>query len=145
MIETEQTPNPDTLKFLPGKTVSEAGPLEFTKKDKNIKVALADRILSLKGTVMVFFGEDFVTVKKEKNLNWDDIKHGIVSEINDHYSKGNKVVISKDFNNLVPSLLRFWGSKTSTSKQFLIISKPICVSYVAIGVPLISTGTKFFI
>ena len=102
MVETEQTPNPDTLKFLPGKIVSEVGPLEFTKKDKNIKVALAERILSLKGTVMVFFGEDFVTVKKEKNLNWDDIKHGVVSEINDHYSKGNKVVISKGFNNLVP-------------------------------------------
>ena len=51
---------------------------------------------------MVFFGEDFVTVKKEKNLNWDDIKHSVVSEINDHYSKGNKVVISKDFNNLAP-------------------------------------------
>ena len=102
MIETEQTPNPDTLKFLPGKTVSEVGPLEFTKKDKNIKVALADKILSLKGAVMVFFGEDFITVKKEKNLNWDDIKHSVVSEINDHYSKGNKVVISKDFNNLVP-------------------------------------------
>ena len=102
MVETEQTPNPDTLKFIPGKTVSEVGPLEFTKKDKNIKVALADKILSLKGAVMVFFGEDFITVKKEKNLNWDDIKHGVVSEINDHYSKGNKVVISKDFNNLVP-------------------------------------------
>ena len=57
MVETEQTPNPDTLKFLPGKTVSEAGPLEFTKKDKNIKVALADKILSLKGAVMVFLAK----------------------------------------------------------------------------------------
>ena len=45
---------------------------------------------------MVFFGEDFITVKKEKNLNWNDLKHGIISEINDYYSKGNEVVVSKD-------------------------------------------------
>ena len=45
---------------------------------------------------MVFFGEDFITVKKEKNLNWDDLKHGIISEINDYYSKGNEVIVGKD-------------------------------------------------
>ena len=95
MIETETTPNPDTLKFLPGKKVSEAGSMEFLKGDKNIKVGLANKILSLKGTLMVFFGEDFITVKKEKNLNWNDLKHGIISEINDHYSNGNNVVIKK--------------------------------------------------
>ena len=96
MVETEFTPNPDTLKFLPGKKVSEVGPIEFLKNDKSIKVSLANKILSLEGTVMVFFGEDFITVKKEKDLNWDDLKHGIISEINDYYSKGNEVVVSKD-------------------------------------------------
>ena len=96
MVETEHTPNPDTLKFLPGKKVSEVGPIEFLKSDKNIKVSLANKILSLEGMVMVFFGEDFITVKKEKNLNWEDLKHGIISEINDYYSKGNDVVVSKD-------------------------------------------------
>ena len=96
MVETESTPNPDTLKFLPGKKVSEVGPIEFLKNDKSIKVSLANQILSLEGTVMVFFGEDFITVKKEKDLNWEDLKHGIISEINDYYSKGNNVVVSKD-------------------------------------------------
>jgi len=96
MIETEHTPNPDTLKFLPGKKVSEVGPIEFLKNDTNIKVSLANKILSLEGTVMVFFGEDFITVKKEKDLNWQDLKHGIISEINDYYSKGNNVVVGKD-------------------------------------------------
>ena len=95
-IETENTPNPDTLKFLPGKKVSEVGPIEFLKNDKSIKVSLANQILSLEGTVMVFFGEDFITVKKEKDLNWEDLKHGIISEINDYYSKGNEVVVGKD-------------------------------------------------
>jgi len=96
MVETEHTPNPDTLKFLPGQKVSEVGPIEFLKNDKGIKVSLANKILSLEGTLMVFFGEDFITVKKEKDLDWKDLKHGIISEINDYYSKGNKVVVAKN-------------------------------------------------
>ena len=96
MIEIEQTPNPDTLKFIPGKKVSEIGPIEFLKNDKNIKIPLANKILSLEGTLMVFFGDNFITVKKEKNLNWDDLKHGIISEINDYYSQGKETVIKKD-------------------------------------------------
>ena len=100
MIETENTPNPDTLKFLPGKKVSEIGPVEFLKNDKNIKVPLANKILSLDGTLMVFFGEDFITVKKEKNLKWENLKHGIISEINDYYSQGNDVVVGKDLSKL---------------------------------------------
>ena len=96
MIQTEHTPNPDTLKFLPGKKVSDVGPIEFLKNDKSIKVPLVNKILSLKGTTMVFFGKDFITVKKEKDFNWEDLKHSIISEINDYYSKGNDVVVSKD-------------------------------------------------
>ena len=96
MVETEHTPNPDTLKFLPGKKVSEVGPIEFLKNNKSIKVSLANKILSLEGMVMVFFGEDFITVKKETDLNWENLKHGIISEINDYYSKGNDVVVGKD-------------------------------------------------
>jgi len=96
MVETEHTPNPHTLKFLPGKKVSEVGPIEFLKNDKGIKIPLANKILSLEGTVMVFFGENFITVKKEKDLDWKDLKHGIISEINDYYSKGNDVIVKKD-------------------------------------------------
>ena len=96
IVETEYTPNPDTLKFLPGKKVSNVGPIEFNKNEKNINIPLANKILSLEGTLMVFFGEDFITVKKEKNLDWEDLKHGIISEINEHYSKGNDVVVKKN-------------------------------------------------
>jgi len=96
MVETEHTPNPNTLKFLPGKKVSEVGPIEFLKNDKSIKISLANKILSLKGTEMVFFGEDFITVKKEADSNWENLKYSIISEINDHYSKGNNVVVGKD-------------------------------------------------
>ena len=111
MIQTEHTPNPNTLKFLPGKKVSEVGPIEFLKNDKSIEVSLANKILSLEGTVMVFFGEDFITVKKEKDLNWNDLKHGIISEINDYYSKGNVVVVGKDLR-----LAKILSKSTSDSK-----------------------------
>ena len=111
IVETENTPNPDTLKFLPGKKVSEVGSIEFLKNDKSIKVSLASKILSLEGTVMVFFGEDFITVKKEKDLNWKDLKHGIISEINDYYSKGNEVVVGKD-----SRLEKILSQSTSDSK-----------------------------
>ena len=111
MIQTEHTPNPDTMKFLPGKKVSDVGPIEFLKTDKTIKIPLVNKILALKGTTMVFFGDDFITVKKEKDLNWEDLKHGIISEINDYYSKGNKVVVSKDL-----KLAKVLSESTSDSK-----------------------------
>jgi len=111
IVETEHTPNPNTLKFLPGKKVSEVGPIEFLKNDKDIKVSLANKILSLEGTTMVFFGEDFITVKKEKDLNWEDLKRGIISEINDYYSKGNEVVVGKDL-----ELAKILNNSTSDSK-----------------------------
>ena len=112
LIETEETPNPNTLKFLPGKKVSKVGPVEFLKNDKSKSVPLAKKILSLKGTEMVFFGEDFITVKKEKNLHWDDLKHSIISEINDYYSSGNEVVIEKKFDDSLES-----GTENDTVKK----------------------------
>ena len=113
MIQTEHTPNPDTMKFLPGKKVSDVGPIEFLKTDKTIKIPLVNKILALKGTTMVFFGEDFITVKKEKDLNWEDLKHGIISEINDYYSKGNDVVVGKDLR-----LEKILSKSDSNSKPF---------------------------
>ena len=68
IVETEHTPNPDTLKFLPGKKVSEVGPIEFLKNDKDINISLAKKILSLNGTLMVFFGERFYYCKKRKRF-----------------------------------------------------------------------------
>ena len=66
MIEAKNTPNPDTLKFLPGKKVSEVEPIQFLKNDKNIKVSLANKILSLEGTVMVFLEKILLQSKRKK-------------------------------------------------------------------------------
>jgi len=121
MIQTEHTPNPDTMKFLPGKKVSDVGPIEFLKTDKTIKIPLVNKILALKGTTMVFFGEDFITVKKEKDLNWKDLKHGIISEINDYYSKGNDVVVGKDLR--LAKILSKSASDSESVKSNEIVDK----------------------
>jgi len=121
IVETEHTPNPNTLKFLPGKRVSEVGPIEFLKNDKSIKISLANKILSLEGTTMVFFGEDFITVKKEKDSNWESLKHGIISEINDYYSKGNNVAIRKDLN--LENILKKSKSSSESVQSNQIVDK----------------------
>ena len=121
IVETEHTPNPSTLKFLPGKKVSEVGPIEFLKNDKSIKVPLANKILSLEGAIMIFFGEDFITVKKEENFNWNDLKHSIISEINDYYSKGNDVVVGKDLR--LAKILSKSASDSESVKSNEIVDK----------------------
>ena len=93
-IQTETTPNPNTLKFLPGKIVSEVGPVEFINKDKTNN-ELVRNILSITGVNMVFIGNDFITVKKNEELIWDDLKHIIISLINDYYLEGKKSVLNK--------------------------------------------------
>ena len=70
---------------------------------------------------MVFFGKDFITVKKEKDLNWEDLKHGIISEINDFYSKGNSVVVGEDLR--LAKVLNESASDSKTVQSNEIITK----------------------
>ena len=94
-IQTEVTPNPNSLKFLPGKKVSNSGPYEITRKD-NVKNELVRNILSITGVEGTFLGEDFISVNKKESIKWDDIKHIIISFINDFYSGGNEFVIDEN-------------------------------------------------
>ena len=96
-VQTEITPNPNSLKFLPGKNVSNSGPYEVTKKD-NIKNELVKNILSVNGVEGIFLGQDFISVNKSDNINWDEIKHIVISLINDFYSGGNEFVIDENVN-----------------------------------------------
>jgi NFU1 iron-sulfur cluster scaffold homolog, mitochondrial len=94
-IQTEITPNPNSLKFLPGKKVSKSGPYEITKKD-NIQNELVRNILSVNGVEGIFLGEDFISVNKNNVINWDEIKHIVISLISDFYSEGNNFVIDEN-------------------------------------------------
>ena len=81
-VQTEVTPNPNSLKFLPGKKVSNSGPYEITKKE-GIKNDLIRNILSINGVEGIFLGEDFISVNKRDETKWDEIKHIVISFIND--------------------------------------------------------------
>jgi Fe-S cluster biogenesis protein NfuA len=100
LVETVETPNPNSLKFIPNMTVSEIGPVEiFKDKKEDKKIPLANNILAIEGVTSIFFGDDFISVNKTGPVKWDDLKPGIISEINDFYSKGNKVVLKKKLEN----------------------------------------------
>ena len=94
-VQTEVTPNPNSLKFLPEKKVSNSGPYEITKKD-NIQNELVRNILSINGVKGVFLGEDFISVNKDDLIKCDDLKHIVISFINDFYSDGNEFVIDEN-------------------------------------------------
>jgi len=95
-VQTEETPNPNTLKFLPGKTVSEVGSIEFTAKDQTENRLIKD-ILSMKEVNMVFLGPDFITVKKTEQTLWKEIKPKIISLINEYYLKDNVSILDKNY------------------------------------------------
>tara|TARA_B100000035_G_scaffold282638_1_gene264339 strand:+ start:263 stop:802 length:540 start_codon:yes stop_codon:yes gene_type:complete len=93
-VQTEITPNPNSLKFLPGKTVSNNGSFEITKKDETNN-ELVRNLLSVNGIEGIFLGKDFISINKYDDFSWDEIKHIIISLINDFYSTGKECVIEK--------------------------------------------------
>ena len=94
-VQTEVTPNPNSLKFLPGKKVSNSGPYEITNKD-DIQNELARNILSVNGVKGIFLGQDFISVNKNENIKWEEIKHIVISLINDFYADGKEFVIDEN-------------------------------------------------
>src|SRR6056297_3933000 len=87
-IQTESTPNPATLKFLPGQTVLDAGTADFPTSDGAEVSPLVDRIFKVPGVAGVFLGNDFVTVTKDEAAEWDHIKPAILGAIMEHYQSG---------------------------------------------------------
>ena len=90
-VQTLNTPNPNSLKFLPGEKVSLSGPVEFADKTET-QNELIRNIMSINGVSGIFLSEDFLSVNKIAEKDWEDIKHIIISFINDFYSDGNKFV-----------------------------------------------------
>ena len=96
-VQIQNTPNPNSLKFLPGKKVSEVGPIEILDINKSNN-ELVKNILSIHGVRGIFLYEDFLSVNKKSDTDWSDIKHVVISYINDFYDKGNVSVINKSLN-----------------------------------------------
>ena len=93
-VQTEVTPNPNSLKFLPGKIVSNGGSFEISKKD-DVKNDLIRNLMSVNGVEGIFLSRDFISINKYDDISWDEIKHIIISLINDFYSTGKEFVIDK--------------------------------------------------
>jgi len=87
-IQTESTPNPATLKFLPGRAVLDAGTADFPTPESGEKSPLARRIFAVGGVTGVFFGNDFVTVTKDEATEWDHVKPAILGAIMEHFQSG---------------------------------------------------------
>ena len=90
-IQTETTPNPNSLKFIPGKIVSNSGQIEITKKNQ-INNDLVKNLLSINGVTGVFLGNDFLSINKNENIHWEDIKHIAQSLIGEFYSEGKDFI-----------------------------------------------------
>ena len=93
-VQTEITPNPNSLKFLPGKNVSLIGPIEITEISKTNN-ELVRNILSIDGVKGIFLSDNFISVNKHNEFEWEDLKHIIISFIYDYFANGNDNVISE--------------------------------------------------
>ena len=93
-VQTQKTPNPNSLKFLPGKRVSNSGPYEILHKNETNN-SLIRNILSINGVTGIFLGEDFLSINKKEKEKWDDIQHIIISYINEFYAEGNEFIIDE--------------------------------------------------
>ena len=99
MITTQTTPNPDSLKFLSEKTISEAGTEEFQKKDLNkIENEFVKNLLNLKGVELILLSDNFLSVKKTKEISWDVLKPTVISHINDYFQTNDKPILAKKIN-----------------------------------------------
>lgn len=93
-IQTEQTPNPATLKFLPGREVMGAGTADFSSSDDAKRSPLAERLFGIDGVTGVFLGSDFITVTKIADQDWHLLKPAILGAIMEHYTSGRPVIVA---------------------------------------------------
>tara|TARA_B100000242_G_C42924382_1_gene428625 strand:- start:147 stop:689 length:543 start_codon:yes stop_codon:yes gene_type:complete len=96
-IQTQETPNPNSLKFIPGKKVSNDGPYEFLNESQT-DIQVLKNILSISGVTGIFLSENFLSVNKSQDEKWENIKHLVISYLNDYYNEGNEFLIDKKEN-----------------------------------------------
>lgn len=93
-IQTEATPNPATLKFLPGRDVMGAGTANFTDAEAAQRSPLAERLFRVEGVTGVFLGSDFVTITKSDETGWDVVKPALLGIIMEHFTAGRPVILA---------------------------------------------------
>jgi len=97
MIQTEQTPNPDSLKFISEKTISAVGTEEFQKgKINKISNPFIIKLLEFKGVELILLSKNFLSVKKTKDVSWKELKPMVISHLNDYFEKNNEPILKED-------------------------------------------------
>ena len=96
MIQTEQTPNPNSLKFLSEKKISVIGTEEFQKGDTKINNSFIKELLNFKGVELVLLSENFLSVKKTDETSWDELKPIVISHLNDYFQNNNEPILKKE-------------------------------------------------
>tara|TARA_Y100000992_G_scaffold301084_1_gene271137 strand:+ start:2548 stop:3093 length:546 start_codon:yes stop_codon:yes gene_type:complete len=117
-IQTETTPNPNSLKFIPGRIVSNSGQIEVTKKDQ-INNDLVKNLLSINGVTGVFLSKNFLSINKEQNVEWEDIKHIAQSLIGEFYLEGKEFIYdtkdklenNKEFKEIEKKIIKLLDTK----------------------------------
>lgn len=117
-VQTQETPNPNSLKFLPGKGVSNDGPYEFLNVNQT-EIPILKHILSINGVTGIFLSEDFISVNKSHDEKWENIKHIIISYLNEYYDQGNEFIIykkkdldnSKDYGEIENKIIKILETK----------------------------------
>ena len=96
MIQIENTPNPDSLKFLTEKTLSAIGTEEFKKEKENeIQIPFIREMLNFKGVELILLSEKFLSVKKTKEVSWSELKPMVISHLNDYFEKNDEPILKE--------------------------------------------------
>ena len=100
MIQIETTPNPDSLKFLSEKTLSTIGTEEFKKeKEGEIKIPFIKELLNFKGVELILLSEKFLSVKKSRDVTWNELKPMVISHLNDYFEKNDEPILKENKKN----------------------------------------------
>ena len=120
MIQTETTPNPNSLKFLSEKVISSTGTEEFQKSNsKNLKIPFIKELLEFKGVELVLLSKNFLSVKKTDEVSWEELKPMVISHINDYFEKNEEPILkvnkkldnSFDYNETVKKIIDVLDTK----------------------------------
>ena len=96
-IQVEPTPNPLTLKFLPGRIVTKGGTIFYQNESEALNSPFAKRMFAVDGVNSVFFGSDFITITKDEDLDWQVLKPMLLGAITEHYNSGEETIIDRDY------------------------------------------------
>jgi Fe-S cluster biogenesis protein NfuA len=99
-IQTEETPNPLTLKFLPGREVLKNGSVDYRSEEEALNSPLASALFNVEGVVGVFFSDDFITISKRDDKDWQLMKPGILGVIMEHFTANKPIINSDEHDNL---------------------------------------------